>query len=94
LTLKAKLKSDTEELASHRTILDSSGKMRRPSAWFQETQEERKEQQLGLLGFDHLQQVLGRVLVVERAREWGIGEDKGVFLGLPGMVLERGCRGK
>ncbi len=68
--------------------------MRRPSAWFQETQEERKEQQLGLLGFDHLQQVLGRVLVVERAREWGIGEDKGVFLGLPGMVLERGCRGK
>ena len=60
---------------------------RRPPAWFQETEEERKEQQLGFLGFDHRQQILGRALVVERSREWRIGKNKSVFFGLLRVVL-------
>jgi hypothetical protein len=52
---------------------------RRPPAGFQETQEERKEQKLGFFGLDHLEQILGRAFIVQRARERWIGENKVYF---------------
>ena len=57
------------------------------SAGLEQPQEEREEEQLGLLRLDDLLQVLGAVLVVERAGEGRIGEDEGVLLLLAGVVL-------
>ena len=57
------------------------------AAGLQQAQEEREEEQLGLLGLDDLQQVLGGVLVVEGAGEGRIGEDQGVLLLVAGVVL-------
>ncbi len=60
------------------------------SAGLEQAQEEGEEEQFGLLGFDDLLEVLGAVLVVERAGEGRIGEDEGVFLLLAGVVLREG----
>ena len=49
-------------------------------AGLKQAEEERKEQQLGLLGLDDLLQILGGGLVVETARKRRIGEDQGVLL--------------
>jgi hypothetical protein len=65
---------------------------RRAAAGLEQAQEEREEEQLGLLGLDDLQQVLGRVLVVEAAGEGRIGEHQGVFLLVAGVVLARESR--
>ena len=53
---------------------------RRPAAGLEQPQEQRQEEQLGLLGLDDLQEVLGGVLVVERAGEGRVGEDQRVRL--------------
>ena len=50
------------------------------SAGLEQTQEQREEEQLGLLGLDDLLEVLGSGLVVEAAGEGRIGEDEGVLL--------------
>ena len=51
-----------------------------PTAGLEQAEEEREEQQLGLLGLDDLLKVLGGGLVVEASRERRIGEDQGVCL--------------
>jgi hypothetical protein len=53
----------------------------------EQAQEEGEEEQFGLLGLHYLLQVLSTVLVVERAGEGRIGQDEGVFLVLPGVLL-------
>ena len=50
------------------------------AAGLEQAQEERAEEQLGLLGLDDLLKVLGGGLVVEAASEGRIGEDEGVLL--------------
>ena len=69
----------------------------RAAAGLEQAQEQGEEQQLGLLGLDDLQQVLGGVLVVEGAGEGRIGEDQGIVFLVAGVVLgERvrsGCPG-
>ena len=50
------------------------------AAGLEQAQEEREEEQLGLLGLDDLLQVLGGGLVVEAAGEGRIGEDERVLL--------------
>ena len=60
---------------------------RRAAARFQEAQEEREEEQLGLLRLDNLQQVLGRVLVVEAPGERRIGQHQRVGLLVARVVL-------
>ncbi len=57
------------------------------AAGLEQAQEERQEEQLGLLGLDDLQQVLGGVLVVEAAGEGRIGQQQRVLLLLAGVVL-------
>jgi hypothetical protein len=59
---------------------------------FRQAQEEREEEQLGLLGLDDLQQVLGGVLVVEAAGEGRIGQHQRVLLLLAGVVLRSESR--
>ncbi len=61
-----------------------------PAAGLEQAQEEREEEQLGLLGLDDLLQVLGGGLVVEAAGEGRIGEDQGVLLGV--VVIGLGQR--
>ena len=56
----------------------------------QEPQEQRKEQQLGLLCLHDLLEVLGRVLVIQRSGEGRIRQDERVALFLPGVVLREG----
>src|SRR5690606_3075616 len=62
----------------------------RAPARFEQPQEQGQEQQFGFLGFDDVEQVLGGVLVVEAAREWGIGQDHGIGLLVAGMILGKG----
>ncbi len=57
------------------------------SAGLEQAQEEREEEQLGLLRLDDLLEVLGGVLVVEDAGERRIGQDQRVFLLLARVVL-------
>ena len=57
------------------------------SAGLEQAQEEGEEEQFGLLRLDDLLEVLGVVLVVERAGERRIGEDERVFLFLARVVL-------
>ena len=59
------------------------------AAGLEQAQEEREEEQLGLLRLDDLLQVLGGVLVVERPGEGRIGEDQRVVLLLAGVVLRQ-----
>ena len=60
---------------------------RRAAARLEQTQEERQEEQLGLLGLDHSLEILGDVLVVERSGKGRIGQHQGVLLILAGVVL-------
>ena len=60
------------------------------SAGLEQAQKEGEEEQFGLLGLDDLLEVLGAVLVVERAGEGRIGEDEGVFFLLARVVLRKG----
>ena len=62
---------------------------RRAPTGLQEPQEEREEEQLGLLRLDDLQQVLGGVLVVEAAGEWRIGQHQRVLLLLATVLLRQ-----
>jgi hypothetical protein len=62
---------------------------RRAAARLEQAQEQREEQKLGLLGLDDLQQVLGRVLVVQAAGEGRVGQDEGVLLVVARVVLRR-----
>ena len=62
---------------------------RRAPTGLQEAQEEREEEQLGLLGFDDLQQILGGVLVVEAAGEGRIGQHQRVLLLLAPVLLRQ-----
>ena len=55
------------------------------AAGLEQAQEEREEEQFGLLGLDDLLQVLGGGLVVEAAGERRIGEDQRVLLLLAGV---------
>jgi hypothetical protein len=48
----------------------------------EQAQEQRQEQQLGLLGLDDLLEVLGGGLVVEAAGEGRVGQDQRVALGV------------
>ena len=57
------------------------------SAGLEQAQEQREEEQLGLLRLDDLLQVLGGVLVVERSGERRVGEDQRVFFLLARVVL-------
>ena len=50
------------------------------AAGLEQAQEERHEEQLGLLGLDDALEVLGGGLVIEAAGEGRIGEDEGVLL--------------
>ena len=50
------------------------------TAGLEQAEEEREEQQLGLLGLDDLLQILGGGLVVEASCKRRIGEDQGVHL--------------
>jgi len=64
------------------------------AAGLEQAQEEREKEQLGLLGLDDLEQVLGGVLVVEAAGEGRIGElqlttTSGVRVGLSPQALRR-----
>lgn len=63
---------------------------RGPPAGLQKPQEESEEEELGLLGLDDLEQVLGGVLVVEASGEGRIGQHQRVFLLLAGVVLRKG----
>src|SRR5436309_13593572 len=60
---------------------------RRAPAGLQEPQEKRKEEQLGLLGLDDLEQVLGGVLVVEAAGKGWISEYKRVSFFVASVIL-------
>src|SRR5204863_7626378 len=57
------------------------------SARLEQTQKQRQEEQLGLLGLDYLLQVLGAALIVERSGKGRIGHHQRVFLILAGVVL-------
>jgi hypothetical protein len=60
---------------------------RRPPAGAQQAQEQGDEQQLGLLGLDDLQQVLGRRLIIQRSGEGRVGEDQRIGAGILVMLL-------
>ena len=59
------------------------------SAGLQQAQEEREEEQLGLLGLDDGQQVFGRVLVVQAAGKRRVGVNQRVGLFIVGVVLRQ-----
>ena len=59
------------------------------SAGLEQAQEEREEEQFGLLRLDDLLEVLGGVLVIERPGKRRIGEDQRVFLLLARVVLRQ-----
>jgi len=61
-----------------------------PAARFQEPEEEGEKEKLGLLGLHDLKQIAGRVLVVQRAGEGGIGEDQAVAFLFAGVILREG----
>jgi len=73
--------------AEQHTIGDDDGGS---AAGLEQAQEQRREQQLRLLGLDDLLQVLGGGLVVEAAGERGIGEDQRVAFGFTGGALGEG----
>ena len=62
----------------------------RPPAHAEEAEKEGEEEELGLLGLDYAEEVLGGGLVVEATREGGIGEDEGVGAGVVGMGFLEG----
>ena len=62
-------------------------------AGLEQPQEQREEQQLGLLRLDDVLQILGGGLVVERAGERRIGEHQRVASGILGVVLGEASRG-
>jgi hypothetical protein len=49
---------------------------RRAAAGLEQADEQGQEQQFGLLGLDDGQQVFGRVLVVQAAGKWRVGQDQ------------------
>src|SRR5690606_5013478 len=52
---------------------------RRAATGLQQAQEQGQKQQLGFLGLDGLQQVLGGGLVIQAAGKGRVGQDQGVF---------------